>query len=50
MTCPFEVEITTAKFKRYKSSGIDQISAHLIQTGGESLWSEIHKLVDSIWN
>jgi hypothetical protein len=46
--CPFKVEI--AKLKRYKSPGNDQIPAELIQSGGEILWSEIHKLINSILN
>jgi hypothetical protein len=41
---PFEVEIAIAKLKMYKSPGSDQILAELIQTGAETLWSEIHKL------
>jgi hypothetical protein len=36
--------------KRYKSPGIDQIPAELIQTGGIALHSEIHKLINCIWN
>jgi hypothetical protein len=36
--------------KRYKSPGSDQIPADLIQAGGEILRSEIHKLINSIWN
>jgi len=51
----FEVEITTEKSKRYKSPGIDQILAELVQAGGITLHyitlhSEIHKLINSIWN
>jgi hypothetical protein len=48
----FEVEIATAKFKRYKSPGSDQIPAQLIHVGGEIhvLRSEIHKLINSIRN
>jgi hypothetical protein len=45
----FEVEIAIAQLKRYKSPGSDQILAELIQAGGE-IWSEIHKLIDSIWS
>jgi hypothetical protein len=45
---PFEVEIAIAKLKRYKSPGSDQIPAELIQAGGETLQSEIHKLINSI--
>jgi hypothetical protein len=36
--------------KRYKSPGSDQIPAELIQAGGETLRSKIHKLINSIWN
>jgi hypothetical protein len=35
---------------KYKSPGIDQIPAELIQAGGNTLYFEIHKLVNSIWN
>jgi hypothetical protein len=45
-----EVKIAIVKLKRYKSPGSDQIPAQLIQAGGETLWSEILKLVNSIWN
>jgi hypothetical protein len=37
----FEVEIAIAKLKRYESLGSDQIPA-----GGETLLSEIHKLIN----
>jgi hypothetical protein len=36
--------------KRHKSPGSDEIPAELIQAGGEILSSEIHKLINSIWN
>jgi hypothetical protein len=45
-----EVEIAIAKLKKYKSPGSDQIPAELIQAGGEILLSEIHKLINPIWN
>jgi hypothetical protein len=45
-----EVEITIAKLKKYKSPSSDQIPAELIQAGGKILLSEIHKLINSIWN
>jgi len=32
------------------SWGIDQIPAEMIQVGGTTLCSEIHKLNNSIWN
>jgi hypothetical protein len=47
----FEIEISIAKLKKYKSPpGSDQIRAELIQAGGEILLSAIHKLVNSVWN
>jgi hypothetical protein len=45
-----KVEISIAKLKKYKSPGSDQIPAELIQAGGEMLPSEIHNLINSIWN
>jgi hypothetical protein len=45
-----EVEIAIGKMKRYKSPGVDEIPAELIQAGGETLRSEIHKLIRLIWN
>jgi hypothetical protein len=47
---PFEVEIAITKLKRYKSPGSDQIPAELIQTRGETLRSESHKIINSGWN
>jgi hypothetical protein len=46
----FEVEVAIEKLKRYKSPGTDQIPAELIQAGGYTLRSEIHKLINCIWN
>jgi hypothetical protein len=45
-----EAEIAIAKLKKYKSPGSDQITAELIQAGGEMLLSAIHKHINSIWN
>jgi hypothetical protein len=45
-----EAEVTIGKLKRYKSPGADQIPAELTQAGGETLHSEIHKLITLIWN
>jgi hypothetical protein len=47
---PFEVEIAIAMLKRYQSPGRDQILTELIQAVGETLRSEIHILINSIWN
>jgi hypothetical protein len=33
---PFEVEIAISKLRKYKSPGIDEIPAELIQVGGEA--------------
>jgi hypothetical protein len=46
----FEVETAIGKLKRYKSPGTDQIPAELIQAGGNTLCSEIHKFINCIWN
>jgi hypothetical protein len=45
-----EVNISIAKLKKYKSPSSDQILAELIQAGGEIFLSEIHKLINSVWN
>lgn len=46
----FEVEIVIGMLKNYASPGINQIVAKLIQARGETLQSEIHKTINSIWN
>jgi len=46
----FEVEIAIRKLKSYKSRGTDEIPAELIKAGGETLYSEIHRLICCIWN
>jgi hypothetical protein len=45
-----EIEVAIGKLKRYKSPGVDQIPAELLQAGGGTLRSEIHKLIKLIWN
>jgi hypothetical protein len=47
---PSHLEIAIAKLINYNSSGSDQISAELMQVGGETLVSVIQKLSNSIWN
>jgi hypothetical protein len=41
-------EIAIENLKKYKSPGTDQISAELIQAGGEILLSAIHQLINAI--
>jgi hypothetical protein len=45
-----EIEVAIGKLIRYKSPGVDQIAAELIQARGEKLCSEIHELIHLIWN
>jgi hypothetical protein len=45
-----EVEIAIVKLKKYKPPGNEQILAELIQAGGETLVSVVHKPFNSIWN
>jgi hypothetical protein len=45
-----EVEIAIANLKKFKSPGSDQIPAELIQAGGETILSAIHKLINSVCN
>jgi hypothetical protein len=45
-----DFEVTIGKFKIYTSPGVDQIAAELIPAGGETLHSEIHKLIKLIRN
>jgi hypothetical protein len=40
-----EAEVATGKLKRHKTPGVDLTPAELIQAGGETLHSEIHKIV-----
>jgi hypothetical protein len=42
--------VAIAKVKGHKSPGSDQIPAELIQAVGEIKRSEIHKLINHIWN
>jgi hypothetical protein len=47
---PLQVEIAVAILKSYKSPDIDQIPEEVIHEGSETIWSEIHKLINSTWN
>jgi hypothetical protein len=44
-----EIEIAIKKLKSYKLTIIDQIPGELLQARGNTLHSEIHKLVNSVW-
>jgi hypothetical protein len=46
----FDVEIAIKKLESFKSPGIAQILAEPIQAEGNTLRSEIHKLISSTWN
>jgi hypothetical protein len=45
-----EFSVQSIQYQRYKSPGVDQIPAKLIQAVGETLHSEIHKLFKLVWN
>jgi len=45
-----EVSLATENLKRHKSPGIDQIPGELIKARGRTIHSEIHKLINFIWN
>jgi hypothetical protein len=47
---PLWIGIVIADFKRYKLLSILQFPAELIQAGGETLRSEIHRLVNLIFS
>ena len=46
----FEFELAIEKLKNYKSPGIDQIPAELINAEGRTIRCEIHKLIISSLN
>jgi len=46
----FEFEMAIEKLKIHKSPGIDQIPAQMIKAGGRTNLSQIHKLLNSVWN
>jgi hypothetical protein len=46
----FEVESDIAMLRRYKSLSSGQILAKLIETEDEMIWSDILKVINSIWS
>jgi len=44
----FEAEMTIGKLKRHITPGTDQIPAELFKAQGRTIYSEIHKLINSI--
>jgi hypothetical protein len=42
---PQRLRFVIEKLERYKSPGVDEIPAEIIQAGGETLLSEIHSLL-----
>jgi hypothetical protein len=45
-----QFELATEKLKSHKSPRIDHIRAEVITALGRTICSEIHKLINSIWN
>jgi hypothetical protein len=45
-----EFKLAIEKLKSHKSPGIDQIPAELMKAGCRTIRSEIHKVINSIWN
>jgi len=45
-----EFDMTTEDVKRNQSPGTDQIPAEMIKAGSRTIHSEIHELINSIWN
>jgi hypothetical protein len=45
-----EVEMGIEKLERHKSPGTDQIPAEVMKAGGTTICSEIHILINYIWN
>jgi hypothetical protein len=46
----FGAEMATEKLKKHKSPGTDQIPRKPIKARGRTYRSDIHKLINSIWN
>jgi hypothetical protein len=46
----FEDEMAIENRKIHKLPGTDEIPAELIKPGGGTIYTEIHKLINSVWN
>ena len=46
----FDMEMAIEKCSRYKSSSVLQVPAELTQAAGTVVCSQIHKLINYIWN
>jgi len=46
----FEDEMAIENLKGHKSPHTDEIPSELIKPGGRTIRTEIHKLINSIWN
>jgi hypothetical protein len=42
--------MATEKLKRHNSPGVDKIPSELTQAGNRTTCSEVHKLVNAVWN
>jgi hypothetical protein len=42
--------MATEKLKRHKSPGIDEILTELIKVGRRTVRTQVHKLINFIWN
>jgi len=45
-----ETEMAIEKLKRHKSPSTDLLPAELMKAGGRTIHSDIHRLMNSIWN
>jgi len=45
----FEFQLVI-RLKRHRLPSVDKIPAELIKVGGRTIHSEVHKLINSVWN
>jgi len=46
----FDIELAVETLKKTQITCIDHIPKYFIKAGGRTIRSEIHKLINSIWN